>query len=157
MHFVYRNDCFCDFRLAGTAYTLQRLTTMPGIVQRMIGKSLVEFGLLIRTLGIHSLYLPSWVQAHHLRYARDLIPLGCGASDLEIGRLVVCGLTQASGVAVVGAVVGAAAYQYAVPLVFGREKQERWIELKEFNKHETPVHFFSSYTKSIFFVHKMQY
>ena len=118
--------------VAGTAYTIQRLALAPWSVKSAIGNSLVEIGLLLRRAGFHNLYIPSYVKAHHIRMARNLVPLGYGAADVEIGSLVAQGLMSLGAIGVAGAVGTAAVAEYVVPVVCAdNKKSETQISLRE--------------------------
>ena len=82
--------------LAATGFTIQSLLTMPTVIREAIGAGLVEIGLTARNLGIHNLYIPSYVSDGHIRMARSALPVGLGATDLEIGTLAANGFNQVS-------------------------------------------------------------
>lgn len=131
--FLFSNSMFkINYdRVAGTAYTLQRLALAPWAIQSAVGNSVVELGLLLRRLGVHSLYIPSYVKSHHIRYARALVPFGYGASNAEIGGLVAQGMMSLGAIGVVGAVGTAAVAEYVVPVVCADQKAADTLQITE--------------------------
>jgi hypothetical protein len=80
---------------------------------------------------VHSLYIPSYVKCHHIRYARALVPFGYGASNAEIGGLVAQGMMSLGAIGVVGAVGTAAVAEYVVPVVCADKKAADTLQITE--------------------------